>query len=156
MTMGSDFKLLRRRVGVVTLLLACVFAAGWMRSLYVVDRTSFSTSRTSALGIRSSNASLAFQSYRSEFPLRVVQGAEDRVVIRAPGSIMFNFSEEYITWYAHGFGFGIAEENRAEFSTSYSLYVFPYWSIVIPLTALSAWLLLSNSRIKASASVTNE
>ncbi len=30
----------------------------------------------------------------------------------------------------------------------------PYWSIVIPLTLLSAWLLLSRPRVKTEASIT--
>ena len=32
--MGEFFKPLRRKLGVVTLLVACVFAAGWVRSLH--------------------------------------------------------------------------------------------------------------------------
>jgi hypothetical protein len=35
--MGSYFKPLRRKVGIVALVLACVFTAGWVRSRYYVD-----------------------------------------------------------------------------------------------------------------------
>ena len=35
--MGDFFKPWRRKIGVVTLLMACVFAAGWVKSFSTVD-----------------------------------------------------------------------------------------------------------------------
>ena len=39
--MGEFFKGWRRKVGCVTLVMACVFAAGWVRSLAIFDVVSF-------------------------------------------------------------------------------------------------------------------
>ena len=39
--MFDYFKPLRRKIGVCTLVIACVFAAGWVRSLYVEDNFTF-------------------------------------------------------------------------------------------------------------------
>src|SRR6266700_4979357 len=39
--MGDYFKPWRRKLGVVTLLLACVFVAGWVRSLSTFDSIAF-------------------------------------------------------------------------------------------------------------------
>ena len=35
--MGDYFKPWRRKIGVVTLMLACVFMGGWMRSIFFLD-----------------------------------------------------------------------------------------------------------------------
>jgi hypothetical protein len=39
--MGNLFHGFRRKLGVVTLLLACVFTVGWVRSLIVEDKFAF-------------------------------------------------------------------------------------------------------------------
>ena len=39
--MGAYFKPLRWKIGVVTLVIACVFVVGWVRSVRVKDEISF-------------------------------------------------------------------------------------------------------------------
>jgi len=42
---GEFFKPTRRKLGVMTLVIACVFAAGWMRSLFFIDGISFTSGK---------------------------------------------------------------------------------------------------------------
>src|SRR5437764_781766 len=49
-TMREFFKPCRRKLGMVTLGLACVFAAGWVRSLSVDDFIQLPTVQTMAVG----------------------------------------------------------------------------------------------------------
>ena len=98
--MPTYFKPLRRKIGVLTLVLACVLMAGWVRSLSIQDKELFN-----------------IDSLRN-------------AIISSQGSIAWE------RWIGNG---------RHE-STSIA-----YWSIVIPVTMLSAWLLLSKSRQKPAA-----
>jgi hypothetical protein len=109
MKMLEFFKGWRRKFGVLTLLMACVFAAGWVRSLIVADRINFFGAQ--------------MLSWHGEI-MRCVA-----VLVRTQiGSQTVTSAQETPIW------------------------TIPYWSIVIPLTLLSAWLLLSNP--KRSKSIT--
>lgn len=99
------FKPLRRKIGVVTLLLACVFVAAWVRSY----------DEESANGV--------------EFPFY-----DDRynLLLLPEGIVLGKFVLEL-------------EENQ-QVLVLHDFFVIPHWTIVIPLTLLSAWLLLSKPR----------
>jgi hypothetical protein len=90
----------KRKCGVVTLLIACVFAAGWVRSCTVDD---------------------VFHLFGLRFVSTLGAIERSTVTFRGIGS-GFALNDVMVFWRV------------------------PYWSIVIPLTLLSAWLLLSNPR----------
>lgn len=52
--MSEFFKSWRRQIGVLTLMLACVFAVGWLRSLYLVE----------SIGVNCAKAKYQLRSFR--------------------------------------------------------------------------------------------
>ena len=94
--MGSYFKPLRRKVGVATLVVACVLMTAWVRKS--VNRTFYFSVELQDHGIEFSVANRHHQAGR-------------------------------------GWGY----ENLMQLSI-------PYWSVVIPLTVSSAYLLLAKSK----------
>lgn len=129
----SYFKPLRRKIGVFTLLIGCVFAAGWVRSLAVGD-TAWST-RSQLLSFR---GGLFIESYiLPPFDLNFHTASDN------------NFRKMYDdsrAWDFRGFDFALScRKDRT--GTMVSIYA-PYWSFVVPLTLLSTWLLLSKPRAK--------
>lgn len=126
--MQKFFRGWKRKLGVVTLILACVFAAGWVRSLIVIDEMSFYIAGRdhgfgSALGL---------------------------IAWRSIDNHAQNPSIRWITETIKGSGH-TAESLVTQFESSFYLqkslhptqFIATYWSIVVPLTFLSAWLLLS-------------
>lgn len=110
--MFTYFKPLRRKIGVVTLLLACVFAAGWITSLEASGKYL----------LRLNGIFLAFESSRGALGWQTFQARPETL-----------FGENWNSPNVH-------------MSRSLGFNMIPYWSIVLPLTLLSAWLLLSIPR----------
>jgi hypothetical protein len=136
--MGDFFKPWQRKIGVVTLMMACALMAGWIRSLTHFEGVSlpvgqmpnhFFVSWDSSLVWLTENAGItgAYPQFKSR---RINAGIDDRI-----------FESPYYEWRWKwcGFGFGVA--------TGSALTVIPYWSVAIPMTLVSVWLLLiSNFR----------
>jgi hypothetical protein len=61
------------------------------------------------------------------------------------------FGHTLIEWTWTSLGFGVGRINDLPDGKKITLWAIPYWSIVIPVTLLSAWLLLSKLK-KVSAS----
>jgi len=140
--MGDYFKPWRRKIGVVTLVMACVFAAGWVRSLTFVEAVDWQIYQSGVI----------LGSIDSHFGLFVVEdGKSNRFSYPEWGTVEFRTVEELVSeggtpvWHWQRFGFHVA----AIFDrySVYGLILAPYWSIVIPLTLLSAYLLLSKPRV---------
>jgi len=146
--MGRYFKPLRKKVGVVTLGLACLFAAGWVRSRTVIDAFSVRRSLYSMSTLHSASEELALSTLCIVSPVEL-------------GDFPFWSSETIPTDYIFSLPFDpLTVETQYRFLGFYSLkdcpvdggvHIYacgaPYWSIVIPLTLLSAWLLLSKPRV---------
>ena len=111
--MGKFFHGWRRKIGVVTLLMACMFAVGWV--------TSLSGRLPSERGV-----SIEIELWESRI------------------DVVFN-QIEFVESDPHNL-IGTWEFRRIPI---------PYWSIVIPLTLLSAFLLLSKPRPRKRAAVIN-
>jgi len=139
--MGEFFKPWRRKIGVVTLVLACVFMGGWVRSYSFTDQL-IPPGQTSTFHV--------WVSLRGRFAWMKVQGQAARVApslpmfSSAPGNSPCPIDREYSKWYWQFMGFGSGTGN----AHIYLFWTIPYWSIVVPLTLLSAWLLLSKPRAK--------
>jgi len=153
--MFEFFRGWRRKIGVQTLVLACVFMAGWVRSLSKVD--SISVPCGDALyGVQSIDGRIDFsRTTNTEYPPKfdwfsVELSSMRKFWVDANGN-----PREIDPWPRHemewrwdwaGFHFGagtassfvagIAKKRRDED------YMLPFWSIVIPPTLLSAFLLL--------------
>lgn len=128
--MRDFFRGWKRKVGCVTLVLACAFAATWVRSFSVQDFIPLPKLRTAALATESGCLVLLRETEAvllSEVPgLDViwanVDGIENPMNPMPPVATMVA---------------------SAYFEKAGSI---PYWSLVSPLTLLSGWLLLRKPR----------
>ena len=144
--MREFFRGSRRKIGVVTLLVACVFTAGWVRSLSVQDHLLLQNEWwvevllsvngelgwLSLFGVPGISSWGSAKSYSLDEKLQV-----------GPYSWMGG-----IRWRWRSFGFGFRELRFGQ-DVTLRLRTIPYWSIVIPLTAISLWLLLFKPRKSA-------
>lgn len=112
---GEFFKPWRRTIGVVTLLMACVFTAGWTRSYSVEDRIIV---EDAGFGIFSVLGRIEWTwKWTYEVPSQMIEWQTQSVSSIKPeylGPDYRNYNQEL-----------------------------SYWVIVLPLTLLSAFLLLS-------------
>lgn len=147
---------LRRKIGVLTLLTASVFAAGWVRSLYAIDSV-FDTTAKSYFEFISINGFLlsARATYQGEATARPFQHFQSSGVFF--GS-MIHTSETWrltvdlgVEWQNAIWGdfqYSTAEKVTPEGRLHVVAWMIPYWSIVLPPTLISAGLLLGKSRLK--------
>ena len=137
--MRDFFRGRRRKIGLLTLLMACMFAAGWVRSFVRGDGA------YSAMGqLISHHGGLFCEIIPSLFEFRLSCFSTDAESMRNP------YSHPSLTdiwdWKRLGFAFGTQEGDikNADRTTSrvtvYRFYI-PYLSIVIPLVLISMWLL---------------
>jgi hypothetical protein len=136
--MTAYFKSLRRKLGVATLAMACMFSGGWVRSLYIMDTFAFSHLPNELLLV-SGDGVVGWQTISATSIGSLFDGF--RWHSQMPRSIedIFNRAESLNKWHWNGFGV-------MQLDNSTRLGCIPYWSLVIPLTLLSAWLLLSKPR----------
>jgi len=131
--MGEFFKGWRRKMGVLTLVMACVFAAGWVRSqetadsIYIVvcHREYCFSSETGQLGISEFDDE---PDYPWEYPL--IRSSVARHDVDIPQQPFFF---KYV-------------RDEGMYSPPFSGIRVSYSPIVLPLTLLSAYLLLVKPR----------
>ena len=133
--MGDFFKGWRRKIGVVSLVMACVFMGGWVRSFVFGDYFQWNC------GCCSTNGNLLItppdlSEIHWEWPewsVTNVSAAEEESTL----------NEMPWKWRFMGFGDG---EFSIFFGAKIRVILLPYWSLVIPLTLISAFLLLIKPR----------
>ena len=142
--MPTYLKLLRRKLGVLTLLAACVFAAGWVRSFAIQDSISFPIGKSTLGAIGTIDQlfvwSIAYAMNHTTVPKFVDWTTApfetlDSILSDPEGNLVWKFR-----W--HGFAI-VWLGDRAR------TWICPCWSITIPLTLVSAYLLLSKPRQSA-------
>ena len=144
--MGEFFKPIRRKFGVVTLLMACLLMAGWLRSFSISDDVVFANNQWVSV-----KGSLFWQRLvgvrRVDYDMGFHYGATDR------RSDVYNGPtyQHYWQWRRWGFAFGeeeveVASANGKMLAAKAIRYFIPFWSIVIPLTLVSLWLLLPKTQ----------
>jgi len=137
--MGELFHGWRRKLGVVTLVMACVLMAGWIRSETIGDDITF----------RLGKCGHEIRSERSRITSISTWVRDSRWLPENEWTT--GFSPEVDSgsiWDRIGFLYNVCENNDADSNLSFQrLLMVPYWSIVIPLTLLSAYLLLGKPRI---------
>ena len=143
--MSNYFKPLRRKVGVVTLGLACLLVAGWARNYSVRESINFPIGDSSALQFHSGDHCMSLVAMWTSIPDKEMASVrfyrhDDKDGVRLHvGEVMLASGPSPFRpkWFRFGLG------NRLTTLMTYSL---PYWSMVVPLTLLSACLLLSKPR----------
>ena len=156
--MNGYFKPLRRKIGVLTLFMACIFFAGWIRSRVVADvilfqhprdrwsvasvnnNTSFHYYQWSALSLAGEESGPSDPGWRYHHSTDLSRATKKwSNVIR---------SEQDRVWSFAGMTYAVrtAEEMGGIYQYIITIVIVPYWLFVVPLTLLSAWLLLGKPR----------
>jgi hypothetical protein len=147
---GEYFKPWRRKVGVVTLVAACVIMGAWVRSIGKSEQLHWWTKDASHEMV----STWGHLIWMSNFP-------SDPSTRTLPRWLSSPIPNKQIHAYVPGAGFtwgggtiGVGEFELRGSAGLYKRYtiVIPYWSIAIPLTMLSAWLLLATSHRAAKQS----
>ena len=150
--MGEFFKGWRRQIGCVTLVLACVFAAWWVRSLNNSDRFLWRSSNFSYEEIKSVDHTLYWMTHRLskdyDLPIDPMMRFEtDHIPTSGRRRGDFHETNDQMNWYIGRcrFGIGLERDSRSEYPQTLRR-VAPYWSTTVPLTLISAYLLLKKPR----------
>lgn len=157
--MSEFFRGWRRKIGVLTLLLACVLMGGWLRSLRAVNNVAFTIGGHSLVQLISRDEALAVRRIKSR--LAVKELSVDRVSLigfQAPqgnstGNLAINVDPPARTaegspfdWIMKRYGFEIGNCADKQFPLQIFVVRVPYWFMVIPLTLISAYLFLTKPR----------
>jgi hypothetical protein len=152
--MGSHFKPWRRRIGLVTLLIACVFTVGWTRSWSRNECVQIPVTQHSRFDVGSTKQVFGFAYHRvcdpSESQLNFfswpeVGNIESVLSIDGNGPLQSDGSDMMWRIRCGDLAMG-RSEYLPDFDSQYCFAVVPYWPIVMVFTVLSAVLLLSQPR----------
>jgi hypothetical protein len=146
--MGEFVKPWRRKAGCVTLVMACVFARGWLRSFDNLDFVNVVREGTVLLSLFSGfencggNLFISMDGSPDSFSTRLVTYRKTDM-----HSSYDAFERSVPTahlWRLHFGGFDLGQSmSLGSLQTTLQA---PYWSIIIPLSLLSGYLLLSKPR----------
>ena len=150
--MGEFFKPWRRRIGMMTLVMALVFMVGWVRSPLVTDMIGYSTRVNSADTWFSADMRFGWFGLRIDPKKRLATNPSHdfkgsafpswSTLPTSQSRKMYSFLRSNRRW----LGFDVGKEVTG-FAFDWVFYLaVPYWSVVIPLTLISVWLLLSKPR----------
>ena len=145
--MGDFFKPWRRKIGVVLLLLlACLFAGGWVRSFSVKDSFNVPVGSRSLIKLVSDPGRLKV--------IKINVGPEHEApfpvgfwTTQRNGDSTLLFESIHHEWHASSGAAVFSIDQGATNHVSFKSVQSPYWSLVIPLTLLSAYLLLAKIRV---------
>lgn len=154
--MGGFFKPLRRKIGVVTLLMACVFTGVWVRSLRTSDQLTLMKWNETSYVMASEHARIVFGRLSNAGISGIIgpylDVPHDQIV---SGGRLLHAADLKVEWRRQAYGFELGKRTRQEPRSSGTIelrfLIMPYWSIVTPLTLLSVWLLLSKSKSKPTS-----
>jgi len=145
--MGEYFKPMRRKIGVLTLVMACVLMVGWIRSPFTQHTFTFRYLSPSCIKVVSVSNHLIFATLfvRTLDPMPITIWSSEEV---KPNKWVMTFANLPVMCPIKDrpFSVGDIEFRIGNLPVSLNWYQFPYWSIVLPLTVLSAYLLLSMPR----------
>ena len=156
--MSDIFQGWRRKFGLTTLLLALVFMSGWVRSLNTGDHLSFppevrKTTSTSIIHLDELYSASGLMMWGRSFEESTdeINPNELRSRLAYPFWVTVspttNLDDPQLKWRWRWCGFGICEYNDQRVVGVWeSILVVPYWMITIPLTLISAFLILPRSR----------
>ena len=151
--MKELFRGWKRRLGVGTLALACLFAMAWIRSYLLADVIEYTSGKYSQEEFQSVDGNLEWWTDQffdeSSVPFDVdpsFRWNDSTTIINYYGNHfrLHEIKMEWTLWWPGG-GIGNAPASVVG-NDSRRLRFVSYWSIVLPLTLLSGWLLLSKPR----------
>ncbi|WP_010586453.1 hypothetical protein [Schlesneria paludicola] len=118
--------------------------AGWVRSLRMVDGVFYQQpERNAEIGVSSYESAIYFSKLTRHYQ---VAGIPSFLWSSHPGSQPgLIFASPDLQWGWHLFGMGSCQWKRVD--AEMNGFAIPYWLFVVPLTLLSAWLLLSKPKL---------
>jgi len=131
--MREFFQPFRRKLGVVTLLMACALMALWMRGFLIGD----SLLVTNSMGVVSCRGSFAVAITTEEIPVESLQTYSSFTPRE------FDESLSPVNWRFRLIGFGSGDVKQF---FNYHIWMMPHWALVVPMTSVSAWLILREPR----------
>lgn len=147
--MGNYFTPWRRKAGVMSLVVACVFMGGWVRSMFRADCIGIRPYQSVVCSVGSYSGLLSFDiSPLMEDPPLLTCGSITLSTFRRMKShqngsidddIWFVPAQQRANWIGEVFF-------RSKPISNTVRRQIPYWAVVIPLTLLSTYLLASNTR----------
>ena len=158
--MSTFFHGWRRKTGCILLLMAGVFMAAWLRSLSVIDKFSFSQQQSCHFML-SMDGNVSWRRLTPfdenmppgwSLPTRWVTTALTEKNRR--NSVFYWDGDVHWRWHWGGFDFGAglfemisyAPAPTSNWLRREEIWQIPYWSIVMPLTLLSAHLIFRKQR----------
>lgn len=168
MIVWSYFKPLRKKLGVIVLVIACVAMLGWLRSRKIDDTLTLFANDRSMIQLISRESTVGVRSLSSQYPLEPIKDRPDRFLVRTgkqevrPTRIATSIDEYTMSalqnpykWRFNAYGFGIGGVIGDLELINVSVWKIPCWAIVIPLTLVSALLLFSKPRDRSFKPATN-
>ena len=151
----------RRKIGIVTLLIACVVTSEWIMSIREKNAIAFSITDTSRTQLISTDATLTLRWFGSKFPVTNVNENFDILLLLVHPLVGKDSGYESVRideptlpmagnqyhWVLLTGQFKIGSRVAKDFPLRIFVCVIPYWQIVIPLILVSAYLLLVKPRI---------
>ncbi len=147
-SVGEFFKGWRCKAGLVTLVMACVLMVMWMRSLAVNDLV-LRRANGFVSTIRSVAGGVSWTTYTCPVHSAGDYAWGSTAIETRPSHGWWQAKEECETiweWQSLGFCFGAAMHAFYGHPERAVYWLVPYWSLVLPLTLLSAWLILGKPR----------
>ena len=145
--MRAFFKGWKRKIGVVALVMACVFMAVWARSLSISDAILIPRTKPEFIRLDSRSGRLSWNNIQNEkVTIPTIIWRTD-VIARTDSDVVFDHSNYVYEWRLH---WGTIDVGRVhspgDGRVSASYVIFHYLGFTIPLTLISLWLLLSKTR----------
>lgn len=154
--MRDFFRSGKRKVGIVTLVLVCVLAAGWVRSLTILDRIELPADDQHFNLLLLYDGKVEIESYAfkntTEWTAAQMKQLKEayRMITRYTWTPLRSQSVQSSsrTPFLSGWDSNIAKRSKLFTNTACERTIrsAPYWWFVSPLTLISTWLLLSKPR----------
>ncbi len=146
--MGDFFHGWRRKTGVATLVLALAFTGGWFRSDLIHDAFGSPIGKSRAAGLLSAAGQLGVYVTTDNDAYNIPKQPAWKTCKRETFRALFPARSGFIwSWHYHEFGM------LRHSSGNVSVVIIPYWSIVLPMSLLSAYLLLIKPRSSSPKNV---
>jgi hypothetical protein len=146
--MGNFFHGWRRKGGVLTLVVVLALVSGWVRSFRIQDTVRLFSYRPTEEIFLSSNGCLMWMRDGSRNQWIIEPGPENGIFEiwhAIDDTSEMEYYDFYINYRWRFGGFAVGDP-RDPGATSYGIWMLPYWSLVLPLTMISAYLLIVKPR----------
>ena len=136
------------RTGCVTLAITSLLTLGWCRSPFVEDSIEIATGKHTSVALVSAYSQLVFKTEFCQSHDYTSYKPTWRSIKLYPGMRWYDASPTVFNWKWLGFGHAevpykeLFDDDWDDFRSTYEFA--PYWSVILPLTLLSAWLLWPN------------